>query len=91
MGSAPARPERVFPAGPENRCLAWGLAALLIAAAWRWGGLRAADGPFFSAAATLLLLEACGGFGRRGTGGRPGWWRRDFFFWSGLLFIDVRV
>ena len=87
MGSAPARPERVFPAGPENRCLAWGLAALLIAAAWRWGGLRAADGPFFTAAAALLLLEACGGFGRRGIGGQPGGWRRDFFFWSGLVFI----
>lgn len=87
MGPAPARPERVFPPGPENRCLAWGLLALLIAAAWRWGGLRAADGPFFTAAAALLLLEACGGFGQRGIGVRPGWWRRDFFFWSGLMFL----
>ena len=87
MGSAPARPERIFPAGPDNQCLAWGVAAFLIAAAWRWGGLRAADAPYFTAAAALLLLEACGGFGRRNLCGRPGWWRRDLFFWSGLAFI----
>lgn len=91
MGSAPARPERVFPAGPENRCLAWGLAALLIAAAWRWGGLRAADGPFFSAAAAGLLIAALAFPFRSGSGapgdGFPGGWPRDFFFWSGLLFL----
>ena len=87
MGSAPARPKVLSPVGPENQSLAWGLAAFLIAAAWRWGGLRAADGPFFSGAAALLLLDACGAFGQRGIDARPGWWLRDIFFWSGLLFV----
>jgi hypothetical protein len=71
--------------------LAWGLAALLIAVAWRWGGLRAADGPFFSAAAMLLQISALAFPGRSGSGapgdGFSDGWLRDLFFWSGLLFL----
>lgn len=42
--------------------------------------MRAADGLFFIAAATLLLAVALGA--------RPhGWWARDPFFWFGLAFL----
>lgn len=91
MDPAPARPEEVDSAAPESRRLAWGLAALLVVAAWRWGGLRAADGPYFAAAAAFLLLEALGLAGRAGpaslAGATLGAWSRDIFFWGGLLFI----
>ena len=68
MDPAPARPEEVDSAAPESRRLAWGVAAFLVVAAWRWGGLRAADGPYFAAAAALLLAEALGLVRRAGRG-----------------------
>lgn len=91
MDPAPARPEEIDSAAPESRRLAWGAAALLAVAAWRWGGLRAADGPYFAAAAALLLAEALGLVRRAGPGPLAGAtlhaWGRDVFFWGGLLFI----
>ena len=91
MGPALARPEGIIPAGPGNRRLAWELAAILVFAAWRWGGLHRADAPFFMALAAVLFIEALGLFSRSGPGSgtknNRSWWRRDLFFWSGLAFL----
>lgn len=91
MGSAAARPDASNPVGRASWRLGWELTVLLVVASWRWGGCRNADAPFFTALAAVILVEAFGVLNRSGairtTGENPGWWRRDLFFWSGLVFI----
>lgn len=65
--------------GPSDRRLAWGCLLFLVAAAWRWAGLKRADALFFTvAAASLLALYFL-------SGRRP--LKQDAFFWLGLLFL----
>lgn len=67
--------------------LAWGVIVFLTVAAWRWGGLRRADAPYFTVAALSLCLVAYGLSARMrcDTGGR--FWRPDAFAILGVLFL----
>ncbi len=57
-----------------------GVVAILVSSAWRWSGLRMADGPWFSVAALVLLLILVLVADARS-------WSRDAWFWFGLLFL----
>ncbi len=63
-----------------EKSLAWGLSLFLVAATWRWAGLRYADGPFFAGSALVLVILAFAGMSLYE-------WARDPFFWGGLAFL----